>query len=787
MSTIVQTGFQLAQTVISNGAVTGNKWSNPNNLLLTDGDVAQSNPGAGVASDVAIGNFLANVPSNAIITGIEIELIGAYSGSPTSPAITISPYLLDDSSGTDIYYPYVTPQVLSITPTDYILGSSTYLFASSFTPDQINNAKIQLVSNGDVYMDAVKINIFYYIPDTILPPPPAPTSCDDCNQPIQAQAFYLAQPFLSGDRYAYFQSFNYPDGTPIQYSDLGSCGGSIKFVFDEGVPKVGTSNFEENAQSAIWTVQPNETVKFDFGDINTFRGLMFHTPYTADPTLRSNHDANSKVIISNSGPFYGQYLQRCQIGQTISAPLEVDSNTTLVAKPVVKLNFTGAGVTPTQDMTDPDQVNINIPGGAGTTPPVIVVSESATSENVQVPSLTFSIDSSGVNRAIIVQVCTEQAKTITGITYNGVALTHEVTETDAGNNLRTEQWILVSPALGTHNVVISLSAPAYISAGAEILVSVDQSTPTGSTSSSLGTSTAPSTTLVTTYANSIILSSLTTALTPILYTPGAGQVSNWFQTANGVTRQGASALEASGSAPDSVVLNYTITQNTNWCMTGLEIKGITIAPPVVASLTVEDVAAGTIVPNTTLLVFPTGSVANPLPGKAVVSLVASVTGLHTDNTDPENPIVKISVDGSTITGLGTLGSPLVAHASGSSISYANGTTTKNAADGSTTQVIPHGLLSAPNKVKITAIYVDGGAAHWPQALAAWNSSTGQSSISSMFNASGTLVATFSLNASGGAGSSQTGTISVDVTDINIAWAKTGAPVGVYFILWEAEV
>lgn len=40
--------------------------------------------------------------------------------------------------------------------------------------------------------------------------------------------------------------------------------------------------------------------------------------------------------------------------------------------------------------------------------------------------------------------------------------------------------------------------------------------------------------------------------------------------------------------------------------------------------------------------------------------VESVTGLNTDNTDPLNPIVKISVDGTTITGTGTPLDPLVA-------------------------------------------------------------------------------------------------------------------------------
>ena len=40
--------------------------------------------------------------------------------------------------------------------------------------------------------------------------------------------------------------------------------------------------------------------------------------------------------------------------------------------------------------------------------------------------------------------------------------------------------------------------------------------------------------------------------------------------------------------------------------------------------------------------------------------VQSVTGLNTDNSDPLNPIVEISVDGNTVTGSGTPGNPLVA-------------------------------------------------------------------------------------------------------------------------------
>lgn len=47
-----------------------------------------------------------------------------------------------------------------------------------------------------------------------------------------------------------------------------------------------------------------------------------------------------------------------------------------------------------------------------------------------------------------------------------------------------------------------------------------------------------------------------------------------------------------------------------------------------------------------------------VPAEALTDWVESVTGLNTNNVDPQNPVVRVSVDGSTITGLGTPGSPL---------------------------------------------------------------------------------------------------------------------------------
>lgn len=652
MPTIVQTGFKLAQTVISNGAVTGNEWSNPNNLLLTDGDLSESNPGAGVASDVVIGNFLAQVPANAVITGIELQIIGK-AGAQTSPVLTLTPYALDNTSGTDNYYPYITPYT-GLTPEleSHILGSPTYLFATAWTSDMINNFKLQFVANGDIYIDSALLNVFYYIPDEVLPPPPPPTECEDCNSPIQAQPFYLAQPFLAGDRYAYLQSFNYPDGTPIQYADLGSCGGYVTLVFDPAVPKVGTQNFEENAKTAVWETQPDGTIRLDFVDIDVFRGLMFHTPYTADPELRSGHDQNSKVIISDSAPFLGQYLQRCQIGTVVSKPIEVKKEGASIVKPAVKLNFLGNGVVVVQDGADSEQADITIPGISATTPVVTAVG-SATSGNSQVSTIQFDLLCTGVNRGIDVQISTEQLASISSITRNGIPFVRKVFATDVAHNLREEQWFQVAPSLGTFPVIITLSQAAYISAGGEALVSVNQSSPTGATATNSGTSLAPSVALVTTVDNSNIFDGLVTAQTPILYTPGTGQVLEWSFTANADTRQGSSSYLPAGSTPDSITMQYAITQNTPWVMTGLEIKGLAGAAPVVTGLTVEDVPAGVVVPNTSLLVFPAGTVSNPLPNKAVITFpsVPTIGPVKVDaaDTTPDYLDSKLNIHSSDST------------------------------------------------------------------------------------------------------------------------------------------
>ena len=79
--------------------------------------------------------------------------------------------------------------------------------------------------------------------------------------------------------------------------------------------------------------------------------------------------------------------------------------------------------------------------------------------------------------------------------------------------------------------------------------------------------------------------------------------------------------------------------------------------------------------------------------------VQSVTGLDTDNTDPANPIVQISVDGVTITGDGTPANPLVGVGGSDKGSFGGG------ADANFTGVV--GYVTIPYSGTITGWQVIG--------------------------------------------------------------------------------
>ena len=115
-----------------------------------------------------------------------------------------------------------------------------------------------------------------------------------------------------------------------------------------------------------------------------------------------------------------------------------------------------------------------------------------------------------------------------------------------------------------------------------------------------------------------------------------------------------SADQILSAGPDDIIVIAVVdgTSSTGYTTKAIK-KSNLIADPLFTSLTTTGASgASTLV---------AGVLNIPTYGGGIVD---SVTGLDTDNTDPENPIVQIAVDGVTITGEGTPASPLVSVSDG---------------------------------------------------------------------------------------------------------------------------
>lgn len=106
-------------------------------------------------------------------------------------------------------------------------------------------------------------------------------------------------------------------------------------------------------------------------------------------------------------------------------------------------------------------------------------------------SLTVAHTCTGSNLALVVSVvCNNSTDTVGSgtsvVTYNGVSMGAAVAEHITYNGNRVRQYVLVNPATGTHNIVVT---PASSAVGGMVAVSftgVDQTAPTDSTTSYQG-------------------------------------------------------------------------------------------------------------------------------------------------------------------------------------------------------------------------------------------------------------------------------------------------------------
>jgi uncharacterized repeat protein (TIGR01451 family) len=163
--------------------------------------------------------------------------------------------------------------------------------------------------------------------------------------------------------------------------------------------------------------------------------------------------------------------------------------------------------------------------------------------------------------------------TVTGVTYNGVALTSVGAHNDAAPSRRVEMWYLLAPVNGAENIAVTVDLPTNgtvgVVAGATTFTDVDQTVPLGTFVSANGANAAYSQLDVPSVVNGMVLDTVAISGADTITIP-AWQSQQW-----NVTQGGTNSVTGSGSgragAP-SLPFSETFNGNTNWSMGAVSIN-----------------------------------------------------------------------------------------------------------------------------------------------------------------------------------------------------------------------
>ena len=141
----------------------------------------------------------------------------------------------------------------------------------------------------------------------------------------------------------------------------------------------------------------------------------------------------------------------------------------------------------------------------------------------------------GSNRVLVVgismNIVNNTGATVTGVTYNGVALKQAGAHNDAGLTRRVEMWYLAAPATGLHNVIVTVNLPGGtgtlgVVVGAITLTGADQTIPIRSFLSADGTTNLAQLNVPSSYAD-MMIDTLAIGGAQTVTTFGPSQTSRW--------------------------------------------------------------------------------------------------------------------------------------------------------------------------------------------------------------------------------------------------------------------
>jgi hypothetical protein len=130
----------------------------------------------------------------------------------------------------------------------------------------------------------------------------------DLRKYLQTQKFSLKSSISLSDTTIELTAFKLPDGTAIASGDLGSV--------NYATIAPGTANEEQISFTGFTGTSLTGVT----------RGLKFNDDYTQDTDLRKAHAAGTKVVISNTAGFYGDFVNKYN-DETVSGTLTVPAPT----------------------------------------------------------------------------------------------------------------------------------------------------------------------------------------------------------------------------------------------------------------------------------------------------------------------------------------------------------------------------------------------------------------------------------------------------------------------------
>jgi uncharacterized repeat protein (TIGR01451 family) len=198
-------------------------------------------------------------------------------------------------------------------------------------------------------------------------------------------------------------------------------------------------------------------------------------------------------------------------------------------------------------------------------------------------TLTFAHTSTGSNLVLVVgvsmNISARNTTTVSGITYNGVALARAGFHNNAGNARRSEIWYLAGPATGNHPVVVTLGgitggATIGTVAGATTFTGADQTSPIRTYASNDGASDAPNVD-VASGPNDMVLDTLAIDGNHTVTSVGGTQATQWNTTTWAGFGGSGSDVYGFGSAragAPSVPMSEGLSASSNWSVSGVSVQ-----------------------------------------------------------------------------------------------------------------------------------------------------------------------------------------------------------------------